>query len=322
MTRGLIVSGAHGCMHVCESKINIVRSPAHTNNRHVMNFLPPIPIPSHAGYGGIAVNVDGTRFASVDRDTHCVYMYNVADRTADPIVVGTAGTSGSAHGEFSHPTSAYFVRREGVDTLLICDWGNDRVVEVTARGEFMRAIAVDGGPYGIAERDGVIAVSLCGAHAVVLLQYESGTVKPEVTIGSGTEGNADGQLHNPMGVTFTADGRYILVTDYNNDRVSKFRADSGAFVAHVISNGIRHPIDVLQCEDGSIVVAHDYGVTCVGKDGATVQNINVPSIPRSLSYSPLLNGVVGKCGDGSVFVLRDAWSHSLRCAWVQACVRV
>jgi hypothetical protein len=38
------------------------------------------------------------------------------------------------------------VHRDGVDTLLICDYGSDRVVEVTARGEFMRAIAVEGRP--------------------------------------------------------------------------------------------------------------------------------------------------------------------------------
>jgi sugar lactone lactonase YvrE len=143
-----------------------------------------------------------------------------------------------------------------------------------------------------------------------------------MTIGSGTAGNADGQLFYPRGVALTTDGRYILVADYANDRVSKFSAASGAFVAHVISNGITRPTDVLQCEDGSIVVTHWKGVTCAGKDGVTVQNIDVPFIPCSLSYSPSLNGVVEKRFDGSVFVLRDAWSHSLRCVWVNACVRV
>jgi sugar lactone lactonase YvrE len=251
----------------------------------------------------------------------------VTDRTADPIIVGTAGTAGSAHGELNYPVSAGFVHRDGVDTLLICDVGNDRVVEVTARGEFMRVIALpeDSRPYGVAERDGVIAVSLSEADVVVLLQYETGVVKPEMTIGSGTAGNADGELHCPRGVTFTADGRYILVADWWNHRVSTFSAASGAFIAHAatgVANMTYFPSDVQQCEDGSIVVTHDYCVTCVGKDGATVQNIDVPSIPWTLSNSPSLNGVVVKCRDGSAFVLRDAWSHSLRCVWVNACVRV
>jgi DNA-binding beta-propeller fold protein YncE len=216
------------------------------------------------------------------------------------------------------------VHRDGIDTMLICDYGNDRVMEVTAGGEFMRAIAlpVDSRPCGIAERDGVIAVSMWAADAVVLLQYESGTVKPEVTIGSGTGGNADGQLNHPVGVAFTADGRYILVADGWNHRVSKFSAASGEFVAHVVSNGISYPVNVLQCEDGRIVVANKNGVACVGNAGVTVQNIIISGIPWSLSYSLSLNGMVVKCYDGSVFVLRDAWSRSLRCEWVRACVRV
>jgi DNA-binding beta-propeller fold protein YncE len=268
------------------------------------------------------VNADGTLAASVDSAGHCVYICSVTDPTARPFVVGTSGTSGSTHLVLDNPASACFVHRDGVDTLLICDCFNDRVVEVTVRGEFMRAIAVSRRPYRIAERHGVIAVSLWAAHTVVLLQYESGAVKPEMTIGSA--GNADGQLDLPMGVAFTADGRHILVADFWNDRVSKFSAASGEFVAHVISNGISYPRDVLPCEDGSMVVAYRKGVACVGKAGAVVQNITFSSggDPRSLSYSPSLNGVVVKCDDGSVFVLRDAWHHSLRCTWVQACVRV
>jgi DNA-binding beta-propeller fold protein YncE len=278
-------------------------------------------IRGYAGHGAIAVNVDGTLIASVNYENHCMYIYNAADHNADPIVVGTAGTAGSAHGLLNYPAFACFVHRNGVDTLLICDAGNDRVVEVSARGEFTRAIAVSR-PWGIAERDGVIAVSMWAAHAVVLLQYESGAVKPEVAIGSGTAGNADGQLDHPLGVAFTADGRHIQVADYFNHRVSKFSATSGAFVAHVISNGILYPAHALQCEDGSIVVAHERGVACVEKDGVTVQHINVRSAPYSLSYSPSWNGVVVKFFNGCVFVLRDAWSRSLRCEWVHACVRV
>jgi DNA-binding beta-propeller fold protein YncE len=142
------------------------------------------------------------------------------------------------------------------------------------------------GPWGIVERDGVIAVSLCNAHAVTLLHYESGAVKSEVTIGAGTAGNADGQLCFPCGISFTADGRYLLVADFCNDRVSKFCAASGAFIAHVIK--ISQPRYVVQCEDGSTAVAQDYthgngsspSVVCVGEDGGLVQHIIIPSIGR------------------------------------------
>jgi DNA-binding beta-propeller fold protein YncE len=301
------------------------KSPPTRPQKIGMNFLTPIPVDINRSLrvnGGIAVNVDGTLVASADSNGSCVYICSVRDPTARPFVTGAYGSTL----QLASPRTACFVHRGGVDTLLICDFGIKRVVEVTARGEFMRAIALpeDSHPWGIAERDGVIAVSLLFTHMVVLLQYESGAVKPEVTIGSGTQGNADGQLNTPMGVAFTSDGRYILVADYFNHRVSKFSAASGAFVAHVVSNGIRYPADVLQCEDGSIVVAHREGMTCVGKDGATVEKFGVSSgsSPSSLSYSPSLNGVVVKCSDGSVFVLRDAWSHSLRCAWVHACVRL
>ena len=275
------------------------------------------------------MNVDGTLFASVDHNQHCVYIYSVdgaGKRTADPVVVGTAGTAGSAHGQLYGPRFACFVHRNGIDTLLMCDAGNDRVVEVTASGVFLRAIAVkkDSCPWGIAYcgTSDVIAVSLYDAHAVVLLQYESGAVKPEVTIGSGTgaSGSGNGQVNCPMGVTFTADGHYILVADCDNHRVSKFSAASGAFIAHVATkaaNGIRWPSDVLQCEDGSIVVTQGFGtsdpsVVCVGEDGVTVKNIIIPSAsggaftPCSLSYSPSLNGVVVKeyGGSGRVMLLR------------------
>jgi DNA-binding beta-propeller fold protein YncE len=305
-----------------------------------MNFLPAIPlsaIPATDSHGGVAVNADGTLFASVDSGQHCVYMYNMVDRTAHPVVIGTAGTAGSAHGQLDYPGLACFVHRNGVDTLLICDFNNDRVVEFTVSGVFLRVIAFRkvSGPWGIAERDGVIAVTLRDAHAVVQLQYESNAMTREVTIGS--EGRGDGKLCRPMGVAFTADGRYILVADFGNHRVSKFSAASGAFIAHVATkaaNGIVAPRDVLQCEDGSIVVAQgsvvfgntgsDRKMVCVGEDGVTVQNVIIPSpagvrfFPYSFCYSSALSGVVVKTFAGNMFLLRDAWICSNRCSWLSA----
>jgi DNA-binding beta-propeller fold protein YncE len=303
------------------------------------------------GLGGIAVNVNGNVFASVDHHQHCVYIYSVDDagkRTAHPVfVAGTAGAAGRAHGQLNGPTFACFVRRDGMDTLLICDYFNDRLVEVTDSGDFRRAIAFKDGsrPYGVAYSaiDDVIAVSLPGVHAVVLLQYESGAVKPEVTIGSGAAGDEDEHVDHPVGVAFTADGRYILVADFYKNRVSNFSASSGAFVALVstkAATGISYPRDILQCEDGSIVVAQGSGywdrrVVCVTEDGSTMQNIIFSNgatmqnniifsdeecdiCPWSLSYSASLNGLVVKTYTHGLFLLRDAWMASSRNAWLSA----
>jgi DNA-binding beta-propeller fold protein YncE len=308
-----------------------------------MHFLPAIPwtsIPEDHRIGGVAVNVDGTLIASTHLNEHCVYIYNVVDLAADSIVVGVAGTAGSLDGQFRYPALACFVHRNGADTLIICDCGNDRVVEVTSSGLFLRAIAMKIGshPWGVAYcgTSDVIAVSLSGAYAVILLQYESGAVKREVTIGSGTGGGCgDGQLHCPMGVTFTLDCRYIVVADYYNNRVSKFSGSSGAFIAHVATkaaNGILWPRDVLQCEDGSILVAqgewdgHDGSLVYVGEDGVTVKNIIIPKVgggaflPFSLClYQSLsLYGVIVKTFEDDVFFLQDAWVCSSRSAWLSA----
>jgi hypothetical protein len=302
-----------------------------------MNFLPAIPLSSVLaieGPGGAAVNKDGSLLALVDSTEHSVQIYSVDGTacTAAPVIVGTAGTAGCLNGQFRIPSSVCFAHRNGVDTLLTCDYGNDRVVEVTATGVFVRTIAVrkGSGPCGIAYcgTSDVIALSLNVAHAVVLLQYASGIAYCGTCDVIGSGGIGDGQLCYPRGVSFTADGRYILVADWGNDRVSKFSAASGEFIAHAVTNGISYPRDVLQCEDGSILVAqgNEYGdcsasVVCVGEDGVTLQDIIIPSTSCgavSLSYSMSLNGVIVKMYEGGVFLLCDAWMASSRSAWLSA----
>lgn len=150
-----------------------------------MSFLPAIPLPSikgHVGFGGIAANIDGTLIASVDSERHCVHIYRVnsaGELTADPVVVG---------GFLSFPWDACFVRRGGVDSLLICDLSNRRVVETTVAGVFLRAISVESSPCSIAycSLNGVIAVSgTTQHHSVMLVEYASGNTM--VIIGTGTK---------------------------------------------------------------------------------------------------------------------------------------
>lgn len=282
-----------------------------------MHFLPAIPllfVKRHVGNGGIAVNADGTLMASVNSVQHCVYIYSMDSTDADPIICSTF-----VGGQLHYPQAACFVYRSGVETLIIEDWY--RLVEITVFGAFIRIIPLRSFSSGIAycAKTDVIAVVHPGIirmeSRIVLLQYTSGALIAET---------AYGQLTFPTGVTFTVDGDYFLVTD-SNKHLSKFRAATGAFISRVASRGD----GVLDCEDGTIIVTRGFWhghVVSLEADGVTSDEILFRNDhgdvlrPFSLSYSSSLMGVVVKCMDGSVFLLRDAWVQSSRCAWLLATV--
>ena len=275
------------------------------------------------------MNGSGTLFAFVDMWQHCARIYTMdgaAKCLSAAVIIGTPCTPGSIPGQLNSPRSACFVHHTGRETLLITDWGNHRVVEVTTSGVLLRTIAMAQGsaPHGIAycgARD-IIAVSLFSSHAVEFWQYDSCAVTPEVTIGSGI-GSGNGQFCYPQGISFSADGRHLVVADCGNHRVSKFNAASGAFVAHLLTrnaHGILAPRDVFVCEDDSVIVTdHQVGcLVCTGDEvGATVHKIFATTFVR-VSYSASLHAVVVKTFEGRMFQLRDAWSHSTRCAWLSA----
>ena len=309
-----------------------------------MERLPLSSISGQAGRGGIACNEDGTIFAAVDSSLHCVRIYHINAEGERVGAVGGAyvyGTTVVSRKRYE-ARFACFVRRGGVDTLLVCTSGLCRVIEVTVAGARVREITVSAPPKGVAycQHNDTIAVTLGRPEAqrrsardprhsgtVVLLKYSTLTVFAEIS---------SPQRCNPHGLRYTTDGTHIIVADYNNCRVSLFRA-CGAFVSHIAAltelDGFSCPTDVLQCEDGSIVIAStrkrwvNDRLTTTGSvkrlqmDGA-MDTITFPPgfVPNSLSYSRVLNGVCVKefNGSGRVMLLRDAWYSSRRCSWVSA----
>jgi hypothetical protein len=254
--------------------------------------------------GGIAVNADGTLFAAVDSwNRVCICAVDATGtRTSDDVVFDALGS----------PGSVCFVRRGGIDTLLICDVYHNCIVEITVDGCFVR-------------RD-VIAASLVGG-TITLMRYEPISAIANIVLAEGKG--------LPTGLRFTPDGAHLLIIDRHNSRVSKFCAVSGAFMSHVATraaHGIHYPTDALQCEDGSLMVVSMTGIVWVGVDGVTTQKIDVclsgddddDFWSYMLAYFPALDGVIVKerAGSGRVVLLQDAWSHSLRCAWVSACVSI
>jgi hypothetical protein len=130
-------------------------------------------------------------------------------------------------------------------------------------------------------------------------------------------------------VTFAADGDFILVADCYNHRVSKFKASSGEFVAHVASSsshGIRFPRDVLQHGAVSLIAAGSAighpTLFCVGAEGETLREIRISSDFFSISHTFFsISGdvdVAVKTDGEEVYLLRDEWTCSRRCAWLSA----
>ena len=265
-------------------------------------------------WGGIAINASGTLFASVESMRNQVR------------IIGTGSLQGhvATFGKDVLKDARFTCFTDGTpDTLLICDSGHDRVVEASMHGEFMRAI--DTGrfsfPTGIAccTRNDLMAVSRYLSRDVVVMRYASSAGIARLA-----------GLKGPMGLRFTSDGSHVIVADSCKHRVSKFNATSGAFVAHVATramHGILYPSDVLQLEDGDVVIAQRGNVVYVGLDRACNVDITFdgrPFSPRVLAHSSTLCGVVvrevvsGRMrGKGDrLALLQDAWSR--RSAWVSA----
>ena len=282
-------------------------------------------------FGTIAINHDGSLHASVCHagDQHCVHIWKAG--SAEPHAVFGA-THGNGSRQLCAPTLACFTHREHVedDTLLICDFSNDRIVEVGTGAHLVRHIPVPlhSCPRGVAYcglRD-VIAVSLYQTHAVLLMHYESTAIFAR--IGGLYGGGQNGFLAYPRGLRFTADGNYVLLADNANSRVSKFDATDGVFVSHIAiaTCGISCPTDVLQRDDGSIVVATLHGVVCV-RDGI-VKTLAISEKgynPTSLAYVPALGDGVyvsessaGR-GPARAYEVMDMWGCCIRSAWVSSC---
>jgi DNA-binding beta-propeller fold protein YncE len=132
-----------------------------------------------------------------------------------------------------------------------------------------------------------------------------------------------GGFYWPAGLRFTTDGRHIILADCRNHRVCKIDAEKGgAVVSSLPLHATQSPCDVHVHEDGSIVVAVREGVATLSADGVTMAVKDVGFRPFSLTYSPVLNGmVVMEKHGGRVALLPEEWGSSLRCAWVSACVR-
>jgi sugar lactone lactonase YvrE len=152
-------------------------------------------------------------------------------------VGGFADGAGVA-AQFNHPLG---VAVDGEGSIIIADWGNDRVRKITPDGTVSTlagsgsagfadgagAAAQFNGPAGVAvDGEGSIIITDGGNHSVRKITPD-GTVS--TLAGSGREGFADGagaaaEFSGPYGVAVDGEGS-IIIAEFNNKRVRKITPD-------------------------------------------------------------------------------------------------
>ena len=282
----------------------------------------PLPFLSgHGGGGSIAVNADGTLFASAHYSAHAVYIYSTnekGERVGDVVVVGRPGVSGDVVGLLTYPEELCFVHRRKVDTLLISTRRNGRIVEVSASGMYLRDIHVPSihglmlnSPIKVAfsaERD-MLALTSLAMRLPVCVHYESCAVA--VTLDAFAYSAA-----------FALDGEHLIVADAGT--VRKCSASTGKYIECLAArgDGVYWPGDVVVDNEGNIIVMSSGSLLYIASDGTIFTHRFTDYGSHFMSFSSLLNGIVIKDVIlGTIFLVpyEHAWSRSSRGAWVAAC---
>jgi len=198
------------------------------------------------GQYGFAVTPDGLYFITSNYFSHNISVYS----TNNGGCVTTFGSEGSGDGQFVHP---YGICATPRGTILVIDIGNGRLQEVTIAGEHVRfhgaGLFDNDDFYGICMQGDTVAVGKYGRsldERIVLFSYSSGALMRKF--------GSYGLVKDVRSLSFTPDGRHILVADNMSSRLSMFTVD-GAFVNHIGADVIGGGLNYVLCSGSSIFVA-------------------------------------------------------------------
>ena len=179
------------------------------------------------GNYGVAVTLDGLYLVVSNSDAHNLSVYSKVTGSR----ISTFGSMGSRAGQFLYPGRICATPR---GTILVCESGNKRLQEITMTGKHVRFIGVghldslfDDSVFGLCLQGDIVAVGKMHGSTngrIVLFSYSSGAFIRKF----GSYGPGEGQVRNITGLSFTSDGRHILVAEFAS-RLTLFTVD-GAFV--------------------------------------------------------------------------------------------
>ena len=192
-------------------------------------------------------------------ESHRITAYSVERG----VVKQSFGGLGSEPGQFNAPQSLCWDPRSV--NILVAEWGNKRVQEVTVSGTHVRFVGVDvidEGVAGVACNDQLIAVAKCDIPAesprttgrVLLFNYVTGAhVRSIGDYGSGVH-----QLgHTLRGLRFHPSRPALVVCDVSNARGMVVHLSGGVEPGTPSTPG--NPVtDVVYCSDGLPILALPY----------------------------------------------------------------
>lgn len=197
---------------------------------------------------GIAVNSDSSLMAISNCKNHTVTLYALPS--------GDKLTSFGGNSQVLHSPTKLCFTCDG--TLLIAEFANHRLQEITAAAtcdhvRFLGAGEFTTGPTAVAASHDVIAVTLGdGAfETVFVLDRLTGRTMHKF----GARGSQPGCLDGPSGLSFTPDGRFLVIAELYSKRISIFDT-SGDFVASFGESESQRAYDVCVTDCGKFAVAH------------------------------------------------------------------
>ncbi len=121
---------------------------------------------------------------------------------------------------------------------------------------------------GLATQGRLVAATIHGKQAAVLLFQGSGSTWALLRVVSQGRGRGLGFVRRPSGVAFSPDGSTLAVVDTAEDRVTLFQVSDGAF-QRVLAEDLNYPVDIAAWRGGWLVTGDgEESVGHLGADGA------------------------------------------------------
>ena len=185
--------------------------------------------------------------------------------TIDGAFILKFGEYGGKKGQFHGPTGVA-VSHDGI--IYVTDTINQRIQYFNRDGNLMGAIGQWGAdigmfnePYAITidHQGRILITERQGCRVQVFEQLKESPERCNVSLHFGQQGSGEGQLNQPVGVSFDVETGYIYVTELINQRVSIYKTN-GDFISSFGSHGtslseFHNPMGIAVLRGSRVIVA-------------------------------------------------------------------